>query len=107
MKWFAKDISKCSKLNTSSLSKQTTIAKKVIRSDRRKMRQDKQHKLTKFYSINTHPKKEYKPKESIIEPLPIMKYPPITSFLSSKKQEMSKSKTAWIQRKKFKSNKIN
>ena len=40
-KWFAKDITELSELNINSLAKWISIAKKIIRSSRRKMRQDR------------------------------------------------------------------
>ena len=40
-KWFAKDITEFFELNVNSLAKWITIAMKVIRSSRRKIRQDR------------------------------------------------------------------
>ena len=55
-KWFAKDITKFTELNTNSLEQWIAIVKKVIRSSRRKMRNDKQQQLTKFYPLQLTPK---------------------------------------------------
>ena len=48
-KWFIKHISEFSKLNISSLATWIATIKKVIRLARRRMKQDKQHRLTDFF----------------------------------------------------------
>ena len=53
-----------SQMNLNSLSKWIAIAKKVIRSVRRKMRNDRQHRITKFFPINKPPKKEHRHNKS-------------------------------------------
>ena len=50
-------MTKFSELNTNSLAKWIAIAKKVIRSIRRKMRQDKQQRLTTFFPLQTTSRK--------------------------------------------------
>ena len=71
----------------SFLFKWITIAKKVIRSACRKMRQDKQHRLTNFCLIKTQPKIEQKTDKPTIKLPPTMKQPSITSFLYSKNKK--------------------
>ena len=80
-KWFAKDITEFSELNINSLAKWITIANKVIRSSRRKMRQDRQQILTKFFSLKITPNKSSKTTTSSTLPIIKMIQPSIITFL--------------------------
>ena len=72
-KWFVKDITKFSELNTNSLEQWITNAKKVIRPARRKMKKDKQQQLTKFYPLQLTSKKNKRTIELITPPTPTKK----------------------------------
>ena len=79
-KWFAKDINKVAELNTNSPQQWITIAKKVIRSVRRKIRQDKHRRFTKFYSLQINPEKYNRTIESLTPPTSHKKQPSILKF---------------------------
>ena len=74
-------------LINSSLATWIAIVKKVIRSARRKMKQGKQHQLTKFFSIKTMPKRAQKSDEPTNKVAPVMKKQSIDTFLDRTKIE--------------------
>ena len=97
-KWFAKDITKFTELNTNSLEQWIAIAKKVIRSARRKMRNDKQHRLTKFYPLQLTPKNNNRTIEASNPPKSNKKQPSIITFLQSTKTNEMKGRLDLNQR---------
>ena len=76
-------------LINSSLATWIAIVKKVIRSARRKMKQGKQHQLTKFFPIKTMPKRVQKPDEPTNKVTYVMKQQSIDTFLDRTKIETS------------------
>ena len=90
-KWFAKDITEFSELNVNLLAKWITIAKKVIRSSRRKILQDRQQRLAKFFSLKPTPSKSSKTTTSSTLPTIKMIQPSIITFLPKTEKERAKS----------------
>ena len=66
----------------------------MIRSSRRKMRQDRQQRLTKFFSLKTTPNKSSKTTTSSTLPTIKMIQPSIITFLSKKSKEVERAKSA-------------
>ena len=93
-KWFAKDITEFAELNTNSLVKWIVIAKKVTRSARRKMRQDKQQRLTKFFPLQITSRNNNITIESSTPPTSNMKQPSIITFFHPKLMEIMKERSA-------------
>ena len=89
----AKDITEFAELNTNSLEKWIAIAKKVIRSARRKTRQDKQQRLTKFYSLQITPRNNNRTIEASTPPTSNKKQPSIITFFQLKQIQGTKERS--------------
>ena len=84
-------------MNTKPLAKWIAIAKKVIRSVRRKMRQDKQQRLNKFFPLQITSRKNNittKSPTPPTPPTPNMIQPSIITFLPPKQIETWKERSA-------------